>query len=175
MLWTKKYRTGAAVRPPTYCNRPRLHRCFLQRWADSIPIFVEMEGMKKIICAFALALVLLSGCDLRCELGFSTCIATQGKKIRSDVVVEMLDDCEKFTRHNAGARAIKLSTSEVSDEYERNGINAPVVQAYYALDRLKSSPLVFYKEWERMDYVEIRRSCGILHRDFYDNSKRIRD
>lgn len=131
--------------------------------------------MKKIICAFALALVLLSGCDLRCELGFSTCIATQGKKIRSDVVVEMLDDCEKFTQHNAGAWAIKLSMSEVSDEYEKNGINAPLVQAYYALERLRSSPLTFDREWERMNYVEIRRSCGILHRDFYDNSKWVHD
>lgn len=171
---TQKSRWVAAV-VRLLPESPNSQPCMWQGWADSIPIFVEMEGMKKIICAFALALVLLSGCDLRCELGFSTCIATQGKKIRSDVVVEMLDDCEKFTRHNAGAWAIKLSMSKVSDEYEKNGINAPLVQAYYALERLRSSPLTFDREWERMNYVEIRRSCGILHRDFYDNSKWVHD
>lgn len=83
----------------------------------------------------------------------------------------MLDHCEKFTWRNAGAFAIKMSTSEITNDYMKNGINSPIVQADYALGKLRQSPLVFEREWERMDYLEIKRSCWNLKADFDNNSK----
>ncbi len=83
----------------------------------------------------------------------------------------MLGRCEKFTSRNAGAYAIKMSLAEISADYERNGINSPIVQAHYALTQLRKSPLVFEREWERMDYREIARSCGTLRKDFNNPKK----
>lgn len=109
--------------------------------------------------------------DLRCTTGWSTCIASQGTRIPSQVVVDMLRDCERFTWNNAGAWVVKMSTSHITLEYERNGINSPIVQADAALTGLRKSPLVFEREWEKLDYQEIRSACISLRRDF-DNAAR---
>lgn len=109
--------------------------------------------------------------DIRCATGWSACIASQGTKIPSGVVVEMLGDCTKFTLRNAGAWSIKMSTAEITSEYERNGINSPIVQADTAFDRLRKSPLVFERDWERLSYPEIKSACTNLRRDFDDASR----
>lgn len=135
-----------------------------------------MAAITRLHCALALMLVssTVFGFSVKCATGWSTCIATQGIRIPAEQVANILASCEKFAWRNAGAYAVKMSTADWVKEYETNGINSPIVQAYFALSELRQSPLSFEREWERMDYREIVRTCIILRQDFDNPSKWIR-
>lgn len=134
-----------------------------------------MQKRYLIIIAIAFSLIVIhKRHDLRCTLGLKTCIATQNTKIPSDDVLRMLDECDDVTRGNIGAVALKMTLSDIGDEYEKNGIT-PLANAYYSLGKLYDGRLKFKRrEWQDIDYAEIKRSCAYLYRDFYDESKWIR-
>ncbi|MFA5630321.1 MAG: hypothetical protein WC997_02315 [Porticoccaceae bacterium] len=107
--------------------------------------------------------------QFRCYLWDSSCIASQGARIHSSRVVEMLDNCEKFTFRKAGAWVINRRI-DISEQIEKNGIKDPLVQADFALAQLRKSPLAFERDWDFMNYGEIAIACNALRADFYNQT-----
>lgn len=104
-------------------------------------------------------------------MGTTTCISSQGTKIPSKQVIEMLDRCADFTRNDLGRVALRLSYKEINDR--ARGSITPLVRAWHAFGDLYDSPLAFERKRkaEETNYYEIKRACQQLARDFNDNSK----
>ena len=99
------------------------------------------------------------------------CISTQGTKIPSEKVIDMLDLCDDFTSNNAGAIFLSMSLADVARVTNRNPSH-PLNRAHFAHDRLSDSPLKFDRR-ERQplaQYNQIRNSCTQLLRDFHNDS-----
>lgn len=115
---------------------------------------------------------------LVCSMGLTTCVFTQSGMIPSKTVVEMLDDCDDFTRRDIGYTALRLSVSEILQKNEEHSKTtgqsiSPLFEAHYAWGRLYESRLSFDREQKdpAVQYAEIRKSCTDLRRDFYDKTK----
>ena len=106
------------------------------------------------------------GFDVRCSFG-ARCIASQGTKIPSSKVIEMMDLCNDFTRGDIGSRMLKISMKEIMDASRGSPTHALTV-AEYAFDQLRDSPLAFDRKSNTEDtsYFEIKKSCSQLVRDF---------
>jgi len=106
--------------------------------------------------------------SMQCILGTTTCIATNGTKIPSKQVVDMLDSCEEFTRNDIGRLALRLSRSEIVNL--SNGNVTPLAKADYSYGLLYDGPLKFDRGNKSNDakYWEIKQSCYQLSRDFND-------
>jgi hypothetical protein len=131
-----------------------------------------MSALPRIICALASALIgATHGASLKCLAGVVECIETQGTRIPSSEVVDLLDLCDVFTRNDIGATVLRLSYEEFN---RRVGDRiTPLSRAWFAYDRLYSSPLKFQRKAkaEENNYLEIKRSCRQLNADFYDDAK----
>lgn len=109
--------------------------------------------------------------SLKCEMGIDKCVRSQGTKIPSKEVVEILDRCEEFTANGIGRLTMRMSIQEF-EEKNGNKINA-LTLAWYAYADLIDSPLKFdrkHNAWEA-SYEQIKSACDTLNRDFYDDSK----
>jgi hypothetical protein len=109
--------------------------------------------------------------SMSCKLGTTTCIKSQGTEIPSKQAIEVLDRCEDFTAHDLGRVAMKLSYKEINERTQ--GKLTPLALAWHAFGDLIDSPLRFERKAkaEEAKYVEIKRSCLELARDFNDDSK----
>jgi hypothetical protein len=109
--------------------------------------------------------------SLQCTLGTTRCVKSQGTEIPSKQVVEILDLCNDFTYNDLGRVALRLSHKEINER--SGGKITPLVKAWHAFGDLYDSPLSFERKQnaEETNYVEIKRNCQQLNRDFNDNNK----
>jgi hypothetical protein len=77
----------------------------------------------------------------------------------------------EFTANDVGRIVLRLSAKEVLDR--SGGKVTPPTRAWFALEDLYDSPLQFERKRKAEDtnYVEIKRACLELDRDFNDDSK----
>lgn len=131
---------------------------------------ISLNARRLSIPVILLAPALAYGASVQCMLGTTRCVKSQGTEIPSKQVITILDRCEDFTANNIGQVALRLSHAEL---IERSGDRVtPLVMAWYAYDDLHDSPLAFERKQKAEDnYVEIKRACAQLQRDFYDDSK----
>lgn len=80
--------------------------------------------------------------------------------------------CDDFTRNDIGRRVLKMTIKEIN-VFGGVNINHPVVNAFYAFDKLRDTPLKFTQKAnvDDTDYNEVKRSCLQLKQDFYNASK----
>lgn len=109
--------------------------------------------------------------DLKCMLGMTRCIKSQGTEIPSSKAIEILDRCDEFTNGDLGRTALKLSYQQMNERAA--GRLTPLFMAWSAFADLYDSPLAFERKSNAADtnYVEVKRSCQQLARDFNDDSK----
>jgi hypothetical protein len=108
--------------------------------------------------------------NIQCMLRVSSCVKSQGTEIPSQQVIEILDRCFDFTNNDLGRVTLRLSYKEIS---ERSGERVtPLTKAWHAYDVLYDSPLKFERKRkaEETSYLEVKRACQTLERDFNDNS-----
>ncbi|MCK9381947.1 MAG: hypothetical protein M0P95_12915 [Sulfuritalea sp.] len=129
------------------------------------------DGLKRLLFATALLPAVTFAASVQCLIGTARCINSQGTQIPSKQVIEILDRCAEFTRGDVGRIALRLSYKEINDR-SGNSIT-PLVKAWYAFDDIYDSPLRFDRKAnaEETRYLEIKRSCQQLERDFNDDSK----
>ena len=118
----------------------------------------------------AAATVIFYKDEIGCSVGSSVCLVSGGVTFTPKKAQETMDACDDVTHANAGSVAVKMSLDEVSNEHEKYGLS-PVVSAYYSLNVLYKSKLKFERQWEKLDYAEIKRECARFRRDFYNNSR----
>lgn len=109
--------------------------------------------------------------NLSCKLGASRCIQSQGTEIPSKKAIEVLGSCSEFTTNDLGRVAMRMSQKELLD---RSGNKiTPLVSAWIAYGDLIDSPLRFERKpkAEKASYIDIKRACLELDRDFNDVSK----
>ena len=127
--------------------------------------------MKRTLIALLLLPSLGLAASLQCMMGITRCIKSQGTEITSKQAIRLLDLCAEFTRNDLGRMALRMTFKEAHD---RSGNRlTPLVSAWLAFEDLDDSPLVFERKRraEDINYMEIKRSCQQLERDFYDDSK----
>lgn len=124
------------------------------------------------IALLALAVSLdANAISLQCKVGSTRCVTSQGTEIPSKQVIEVLDRCEEFTANDIGRVVMRMSHKEV---LERSGDRiTPLVRAWHAYGDLVDSPLKFERKAKTEDssYMEIKRACVQLNRDFNDDAK----
>ncbi len=110
--------------------------------------------------------------DIKCKIGSTRCIKTQGTEITADNAITLSDYCDDFTRNDIGRATLHMSIQRILEISGKN-INHPVYSAYYAFDKLYDSPLKFDRKSnvEDTNYLQIKQSCMQLNRDFYNDSK----
>lgn len=126
------------------------------------------------VIAAAVGLALSHQCEaasIRCMLGTTRCIKSQGTEIPSEQALEILDRCEDFTQKDLGRLAMRLSAAEAIDR--SSGKITPLLLAWHAYGYLIASPLAFERKRKSEDvgYPEIKRACLTLERDFNSESK----
>jgi len=99
------------------------------------------------------------------------CISTQGTKVPSEKVIDMLDLCDDFTSNNVGAVFLRLSLAEILERTKGNP-GHPLSGALYAHERLQDSPLRFDRNEARpqVKFNQIKLACSQLIRDFHNDS-----
>ncbi len=104
--------------------------------------------------------------SIACSLG-SKCVESQGTRIPSKKVLEMLEHCADFTQNGVGRQVLRMSLAEIQDR-SRGNITHPIFAAHYAFDQLRDSPLAFDRSTrvEDTSYEQISRSCARLSSDF---------
>lgn len=109
--------------------------------------------------------------NIQCVLGITRCIKSQGTEIPSKQAIEILDRCGEFLYQDLGRTALQLSYAEINKR--SGGRITPLVKAWHAYGDLYDSPLAFERKRkaEETSYLEIKRSCTQLNRDFADDSK----
>lgn len=116
----------------------------------------------------AVSLLFASGAanafSLSCQLG-ADCVASQGTKIPVKKVIELLDDCDDFTRGDIGRTVMRLSTKELLDRTQGQVNNLAL--AWHAHDKIHDSPLRYHRprRMEETKYDDIKRACRDLARD----------
>lgn len=120
---------------------------------------------------FTLIPVMANAGNLQCTFGTTRCIKSQGTDIPSKQAIDILDQCGDFTYNDLGRVALQLSYKEIIERSA--GKATPLVSAWYAFDDLYDSPLSFERKQkaEETNYIEIKRSCQQLDRDFNTDSK----
>jgi hypothetical protein len=106
-----------------------------------------------------------SALSLKCTVGATACIKTQGTTIPAKDVVRLLDTCSDFTNEDIGKRALRMSADEMLKV--TGGNVTPLSRAYFAYDELHDSPLKFNRSIpaERR-YEGVKTACSALQRDF---------
>ncbi|WP_200377148.1 hypothetical protein [Thiocystis violacea] len=128
--------------------------------------------MKRLFLGFLVIIPITGyGWSIGCSIGVSTCIISQGTKIPSQQAIEIMDYCENFTYNDLGRQALRLNFSELAER--SGGHDTPLVQAWFAYDYLRNSPLAFarHKEWSQTSYRDVTRACQQLSLDFDDDAK----
>lgn len=107
----------------------------------------------------------------KCFLKLDACVVTQGTSIPSDDVLDILDRCEVFTRGDIGR--IMLRTSGEKLLAQAQGKSTLLTHAWMSFNYLHGSPLRFDRKSkiEETNYMQIKRSCMEVERDFNDDSK----
>ena len=136
-----------------------------------------MTRICKVIAVMLGTLLYIEGAvalNLRCSIGATVCVATQGTRIPSSQVLEIMSNCDDFTRNDLGRRALRMSLKEIHDS--ANGRLTPLVLASEAFGYLYDSPLMFDRKGnaEETDYWQIKRSCRQISIDFNDDGKWIK-
>ena len=108
----------------------------------------------------------LLAASLECVIGSAKCIKSQNTEISAARAIEMLDDCAAFTENDLGREALRLSITEFLARYRSR-------KTWFAFGRLHDSPLLFVRKAksEETVYLEIKRSCEQLDKDFNDSTK----
>lgn len=109
--------------------------------------------------------------NLKCLVGFGTCVKSQGTSIPLADANAIADSCREFIVSDIGRIALRMSAKEVLD---RSGGNAsPLFRAWTAVGDLYDSSLAFERKAkiEDTNYLEVKRACLILSRDMNDSSK----
>ncbi len=127
--------------------------------------------MKSAFTALLLIPSFTFAASLQCMVGTVRCIKSQGTEIPSKQAIEILDRCADFTYNDLGRVALRLSYKEINDRFG-NRIT-PLVKAWHAFGDLYDSQLVFERKRkaEETNYIDIKRGCQQLERDFNDDSK----
>lgn len=128
-------------------------------------------AFRVLLLTFFLTHQVAYAASLQCLLGTTHCIKSQGKEIPAKQVVEILDRCEDFTSNDIGRTALRLSYKEISER--SGGMLTPLVKAWHAYGDLHNSPLPFKRnsQADESAYLEIKRNCEQLERDFYSGIK----
>ena len=83
-----------------------------------------------LVLASLLASPTACAADVRCVIGLTRCIESQGTNIHPSKAVEILDRCDDFTAGDIGARAMRLSFEEITRQ--GGGRLTPLVRAWHA-------------------------------------------